>query len=212
MLCAAIYHLADRKLDLLFNEKETPFEQVLQRALSLRPSLVSSQNQPPVRHELPSSWRRPATGVCKLNFDVSVQQSKAAGMDLIVRIKDGEVLAAATVTIGPVMSPLLAEALGTRWALGRATELGFHRIWEEKDYLGLFNCWERRECGFSYLDAVVLDCRLLLLNFDVFNFSFVRRTGNGAAHALARLAFCLGCVIWIEEAPLAFVDYHYHPG
>lgn len=56
--------------------------------------------------------------------------------------------------------------------------------------------------GFSHLETVVGDCRLLLRDFDVFEFCFVRRTGNFVADALAKLVFRLGCMVWIEETPL----------
>ncbi|XP_057458292.1 uncharacterized protein LOC130749012 [Lotus japonicus] len=142
-----------------------------------------------------------SAGTFKLNFDASVKNRKEAGAGMIVRNRNGEFLAAATTELGPVLSAVLAEALGMRWALGLAAELGFRRLWLETDCLVLLNYWNRRDGGLSHLDTIVRDCRLLLSHFDVFNFTFVRRTGNCAADALAHLAFHYGCMVWIEEAP-----------
>lgn len=202
MFFSILYSVWQARNDLLFSAKQSSFDQILLRASSLRPS--SNQLTAPHRHgrEHVSSWRRPAAGIFKVNFDASLLQSHEAGFGFIARNKEGEVLAAATSTMGPVLSSVLAEALALRWALGLAKELGFRRIWVETDCLVLYNYWERREGGFSHLETVVKDCRLLLCSFDVFTFTFVRRTGNSVADALAKLAFRLGCLVLIEEAPL----------
>ncbi|XP_057440277.1 uncharacterized protein LOC130732189 [Lotus japonicus] len=202
MFFSILYSVWQARNDLLFSAKQSSVDQILLRASSLRPS--SNQLTAPHRHgrEHVSSWRRPAAGIFKVNFDASLLQSHEAGFGFIARNKEGEVLAAATSTMGPVLSSVLAEALALRWALGLAKELGFRRIWVETDCLVLYNYWERREGGFSHLETVVKDCRLLLCSFDVFTFTFVRRTGNSVADALAKLAFRLGCLVWIEEAPL----------
>lgn len=196
-----LYSLWQARNELVFSNKDASIDQILQRASALRPSTVLQDSPPVAPRVLPSTWIRPATGTFKLNFDASVKNRKEAGAGMIVRNRNGEVLAAATTELGPVLSAVLAEALGMRWALGLAAELGFRRLWLETDCLVLLNYWNRRDGGLSHLDTIVRDCRLLLSHFDVFNFTFVRRTGNCAADALAHLAFHYGCMVWIEEAP-----------
>ncbi|XP_057432939.1 uncharacterized protein LOC130725760 [Lotus japonicus] len=198
---AVLYSVWQARNELLFKWKDSSIDQLLQRASSLRPSRVLLDDGPRAVQVLPSSWSRPLSGVCKMNIDASVTSSKEAGAGMVMRNNHGEVLAAATTELGPVLSPVLAEALGMRWALRLATKLGFRRIWIETDCLELYTFWNRQGGEFSHLATVVFDCRSLLPNFDVFNFTFVRRTSNGAADALARLAFHYGCMIWIEEAP-----------
>ncbi|XP_057444171.1 uncharacterized protein LOC130736352 [Lotus japonicus] len=202
ILFTLFYALWQVHNELVYNGREAIVAQVLQRAVALPPSLVLQQDAPPAGRNLQSSWRKPVAGLFKVNFDASMKDSHDAGLGFIARNSHGEVLAAATMVTGPVQNPVLAEALAFRWALGLAAELGLQRVWFESDFLALVQAWERHDSGFSHLYTVVRDCRLLLSNFDAFEFSFVRRTGNCAADALARLAFHFGCIVWIEEDPL----------
>lgn len=59
----------------------------------------------------PSRWRRPAAPIIKLNFDASWTTTTGAGLSMIARNSNGEVMAAAA--HGPVgaPSPVVAEAM-----------------------------------------------------------------------------------------------------
>ncbi|XP_057425888.1 uncharacterized protein LOC130719276 [Lotus japonicus] len=200
VLFATFYSVWQARKDFLFRSSSSTLEQILVRASRLRPSRVLAQPPTIPRAPLASSWRKPAICIFNLNFDAALTTSHEAGFGLIARDKEGEILAAATSILEPVLSPIMAEALCFRWALGLASELGFRRVCMETDCLGLFNYWRQREGASSHLETVVRDFRFMLSNFDVFDFSFVRKIGNAVADALAKLAFRLGSLVWIEES------------
>ncbi|XP_057429426.1 uncharacterized protein LOC130722638 [Lotus japonicus] len=88
-------------------------------------------------------WSHPALGIFKINFDAAMHRSGEAGVGLIARNAHGEVLETACFYIGLATSPLVAEALAMRWALGMARDLGFRRVAFETDCLVLFEAWKR---------------------------------------------------------------------
>ncbi|XP_057418610.1 uncharacterized protein LOC130712813 [Lotus japonicus] len=180
-------------------------EQVLKRVSTLLPP---SDLQPVMQRSsrsLPPVWSRPAVGVFKVNLDAALQQNGEAGGGLIARDSYGEVIAAACRLLGPVLAPSIAEALALRWAMLMAKDLGLRRVAFETDCLVLFDVWSRTN-GSSILDSIVMDCRYLLPNFDVFSFLFVRRSGNCAADALAHLSFSYRDFVCLEEVPQEVLD------
>ncbi|XP_057418993.1 uncharacterized protein LOC130713222 [Lotus japonicus] len=181
----------------VFNQRELHVTFVMQRlvALSALPRPVSVTS-PAVAGA--SSWKRPHAGLIKVNFDASVRRN-LAGIGLVARDEDGEVLAAATLAMVLMQSVGLAEALCFRWALQMAIDLGFRAVCFETDSLQLFQWWLRRSRGSSYLDLIISDCRTLSLAFSNMDVSFVRRSGNSAADFLARGASSF--LVWIEEGP-----------
>ncbi|XP_057426254.1 uncharacterized protein LOC130719659 [Lotus japonicus] len=150
--------------------------------------------------QLPAVWLRPSPGSFKINFNAAVTQSGKAGFDFIACDCHGEVLAPACCLFGPVLSPSVAVALCFRWALGLARNFCFRRVVFEIDCMVLFEAWNRED-DFFVLDSLVVDCRSLISCFDVFNFLFVRQSGNCVADDLSSLSFSLGEVVWIEEVP-----------
>ncbi|XP_057423606.1 uncharacterized protein LOC130717403 [Lotus japonicus] len=161
-----------------------------------------------VREGAPTSmavWRRPPERVVKLNFDASFRDGKVAGLGMIARNHQGDIMAAATSYPVPIFSSLLAEACGLRWTMQLATELGFRRVCLETDCLQLFQWWQKEAVGRSYLDNIIRDCRSYVSFFDLFSLSFVRRSGNAVADFLARNASTYADCVWVEEAPDAVI-------
>ncbi|XP_057418167.1 uncharacterized protein LOC130712348 [Lotus japonicus] len=194
-----LYAIWSARNELCFKDKASTLEQILNHASSLSPLPPLEVPMVPQLH-LPHSWSRPSPGTFKLNFDAAMAPNGDAGFGLVARNSRGEVLASACFPHGPVPSSLVAEGLSFRWAIGLAMELGFRCIVFETDCLLLFEAWKRRG-GCSIVDSLILDCRRLSSGFDVFNFSFVRRTGNNVADALAKRSLLLGSLVWIEEIP-----------
>ncbi|XP_057418382.1 uncharacterized protein LOC130712570 [Lotus japonicus] len=130
------------------------------------------------------TWRRPAPGWIKINFDASVRRSIAA-FGLVARDEDVKVLAATTLAPVMMQSAGLSEALCLRWATWLSIDLGFRTVCFETDSLQLFPWWRRRSRGHSYLDLIISDCRSLSFSFKNMDVSCVRRSGNSAADFLA---------------------------
>lgn len=75
----------------------------------------------------------------KINFDASISSSHEAGFGLIARDKDGEILVAATSTLGHIFFPFLAKALCVRWVVGFTFELDFQCVCLETNCFVLFD-------------------------------------------------------------------------
>lgn len=66
----------------------------------------------------PVGWCKPPAGTIKINFDASVRQLQGYGFGMVVRNSRGQVLAVATEVMRADTSPLLAELLCYRCAMG----------------------------------------------------------------------------------------------
>ncbi|XP_057432151.1 uncharacterized protein LOC130724903 [Lotus japonicus] len=155
----------------------------------------------------PARWRRPGPGIIKCNFDAFFLVDGPAGMGMVARNSEGEVMAAACSYPLSIISPLLAEAVSMRWSMQLTIDLGFRRILLETDCLQLFKAWKAKEAGRSYLSSIISDCRFLVSAFDYVNLSFVRRTGNTVADFLARNAATYAGFVWVEEVPDAALPF-----
>ncbi|XP_057458215.1 uncharacterized protein LOC130748975 [Lotus japonicus] len=194
-----LYAIWMARNELCFKEEASTLEQILTHAASLTP--LPPLEGPMVQQvHRPHTWSRPHPGTFKINFDAAMAPTGDVGFGLVARNSRGEVLAAACSSHGPATSSFLAEGLSFRWTLGLAMDLGFRRVVLETDCLLLYEAWKRRS-GCSILDSLILDCRRLSSGFDAFDFSFVRRSGNSVADALAKRSFTLSVFVWIEEIP-----------
>lgn len=91
-----------------------------------------------------------------------------------------------------VVNPVMAEALGMRWTLGLAAELGISNA-----TIPTVVSYINQRTTIADLDPVISDCRTYL-NRDVnLNVIHVNRCNNAAAHDLASLARRCGTRSWI---------------
>lgn len=198
--CTLCYVIWEARNALIFRGQAPQLELLLARASSLTmppPELLPPAAAPPMS----SRWSKPGAGVIKMNFDAAWKQNRDDGYACVARTSEGEIMAAATAPNIATLNSLMAEAGAFRWALVLAMELGFRRVCMETDCLTLYQAWQRKDMGCSYLFSLLLDCRHLASCFGFFEFSFVEHSGNKVANYLARHSEAYGQTVWIEEVP-----------
>ena len=87
-----------------------------------------------------------------------------------------------------------------------ARQMNCEEIILEGDAAAVMNLIVDSEEDFSPLGTIIEDIMCLIHCFMSFSASTVRRTGNGAAHHLARIARCFEYVhVWEDMAPDSLV-------
>ncbi|XP_057444459.1 uncharacterized protein LOC130736674 [Lotus japonicus] len=195
-----IYSLWKSRNKLLFEGTTDAWDSILDRARALRAPPAMGTAPAAMRSRRTASWVRPAPGLIKVNTDAALGRDKLASFGMVARNKDGLIMAAASFYPVVALSATIAEALSLRWAMTLATQLGFRRVQFEVDSLQLHQAWRRRE-GDSYLAMIIQDCFKLCGFFDHVDLSFTRREGNVCAHFMAKHAYSLDDVVWVEEGP-----------
>ncbi|GLT58959.1 hypothetical protein SLA2020_318120 [Shorea laevis] len=101
----------------------------------------------------------------------------------------GEVLAAMASKGQGAVEAEVAEACSLRRALQSAHSLAFRRLVVESDCATIVSAITSETFKMnSSLGLILLDCKALLESFEYCRVQHVRRTGNAAAHELARRA------------------------
>lgn len=116
--------ISSTRNELLFCSVAPSMERILRHAASMRP-LAEVQIPVAPQPSCNTTWSRPPQGTFKIYFDAAVANLGDAGFGFIDRNYHGEVLAATCGARGPVLSPVVAEALSMRWALGLASRSWF---------------------------------------------------------------------------------------
>jgi hypothetical protein len=99
------------------------------------------------------------------------------------------------------VTPILAEALGPRWAIQTAISQGVHSISFSSDALGVVNCVSGKS-KVAAIDSVIHDCRTLLDSIPSLMVNYVSRELNKEAHVLAPMDKSLGSRTWLGFVPL----------
>ncbi|KAL4361294.1 hypothetical protein GQ457_04G002860 [Hibiscus cannabinus] len=174
------------------------------RALILEFESLSSLSTPSV---LPKNvkWTPPDCGVIKLNFDASfISSSHSSVSGVVARDSQGLIMAACTYPHTGIADAFVAEAVACERAVMLAIDLGFRSIQIEGDSLSVIKKLNSSAMDKSAISPIIRDILLLKSLFEAITFSFVGRTGNKAAHALAKLGLQQGePQYWIEEAPVS---------
>ncbi|GKV48329.1 hypothetical protein SLEP1_g55153 [Rubroshorea leprosula] len=149
-------------------------------------------------------WHPPDLGFIKLNVDGATSvQSAAFGMGALARNDSGEVLAAMVCKGQGAVEPEVAEACSLRRALHWAQSLAFRRNIVESDCATIVSAITSETFNMnSSLGLILLDCKPLLASFESYRLQHVRRTGNAAAHELARRALTAEAdEFWVDDIP-----------
>ncbi|CAJ2652968.1 unnamed protein product [Trifolium pratense] len=106
------------------------------------------------------------------------------------------------------VDPIMAEALGVRWAIQFVREQGLHSVCIFSDAENVVNCIAKK-VKIDAIEMVAQDCRELLSSLPNVSVLFVRRDQNIDAHNLASLARLVGNRTWVGAAPKASVMSNY---
>lgn len=131
-------------------------------------------------------WRPPQLGVIKINTDASFNRSTMTGSSGIIGRDDNGVVVMGLTSKFPVSSPILAEALVLREVIQAAANLSIPKIILESDCLALVQaCRKEIQCGEIF--GILQDIEQIKQSFEICGFTWIHRSGNSAAHTLARM-------------------------
>ena len=193
------------------NEATQPCSKIAQLASSLLTEFQQGkQGRVAEKHVGLVRWQPPAEKSIKANFDGAVfGEEQAAGIGVVLRDCEGQVLAALSEKVRLPASVEVLEMLAARRAALFARELGCSRVCFEGDAELVVKCLQSGSVSNALTGHLVKDFMSIRGYFQSSSIIHVRRQGNHVAHALARDArFSFPLRVWMEEVPpniLSFV-------
>ncbi|OMO88292.1 reverse transcriptase [Corchorus capsularis] len=133
-------------------------------------------------------WNPPPPGILKINSDASCCAARGeAGLGVVIRNSNGEVVVSGSRKLYFVSDPLYAEVHAILFGFELALEYGVDDCMFESDSLSAIT--EIKKHGLSFWEGGVLidEIRDLATLFDKCTFHFVNREANDLAHRIASL-------------------------
>jgi ribonuclease HI len=137
--------------------------------------------------------------------DAGCFSNAQTGWGLVLKDHSGVVIWSACRRDDIEVTPILAEALGLRWAIQTAISQGIQCISFACDALEVVNCVNTKSVVAS-IDPIIIDCKNLLENIPSVMVYHVPRELNREAHNLASLAKNVGSSTWMGNAPSNLVS------
>ncbi|XP_062104835.1 uncharacterized protein LOC133816262 [Humulus lupulus] len=133
------------------------------------------------------SWSKPPLGYLKVNVDAAnFKEASTFSFAGVARNHEGVLMEAFSVCRMGSVSPELGEAMGVREALSWIKRKNWVQVLLETDSILVVQAL-RSSCSLpSYFGRVIDECKELLNNMSSVLINFVKRSANGAAHALAK--------------------------
>ncbi|KAK1679088.1 hypothetical protein QYE76_039936 [Lolium multiflorum] len=165
--------------------------------LLTKPPLGAKTRQRPAR------WIPPPAGFLKINTDAAFDAINLVGASgCVVRNADGVFLRAASSWLESVPDALTAEAIacceGVKLCLG-GTDM---KIILESDCMTLVELWKTRKKNRAAIWPILNHIEALSKEFISFDFRFVSRKANMAAHLTAKnMSSAMPECIWVSQVP-----------
>ena len=142
-------------------------------------------------------WKRPDQETFKINFNGTIfTKDKCSGLGVIIRDKEGLVIASMAIRVPQQLQPIEIEALATNKALEFAKELDISDVVLEGDSLLVMTALKSKNIGLAPFGLLLQDSLALSSGFSKLFYSHTKREGNIVAHNLAQLAVNFtSCVI-----------------
>ena len=163
---------------------------------------------PPSRPRIRTRWKPPPVDIFKINFDGAVfAEENCSGVGVIVRNREGLVIATMSEKIPQILQPTEIEAMAATRALEFAREVGISEAILEGDSLLVIKVLATKDIGLVPFGLLIQDASRFTLDFSLLSYSHTKRDGNQVAHDLAKLAVTIpNCVIWMEDVPSDVVN------
>ena len=157
-------------------------------------------------------WTPPPSDKYKINVDgVVFKDQKAAGVGVLTRDCNGQVIAALSKKINAPLGPLEAEAKAVEAGIQFAKDIGIQDVILEGDSLTVLNALCGNTSPPSSVAAVVAGIKVLSCYLRQVEFSHVRRQCNRPAHLLAKHASgIVDFMAWLEENPYFIEQFLHH--
>ncbi|XP_050290257.1 uncharacterized protein LOC126728490 [Quercus robur] len=217
-MAAIMWTIWSRRNQIRVQQRDYPISQVVpnarqalsvfqreNRAQQFPATMVSSTNQ--------VTWMPPPTNSLKINFDGALfRDINKAGLGVVIRNENGQVLASLLEQIQLPFSSDLVEAIAAARAIMFAQELSLSEYILEGDSNVVINALKRNDESLSSFGHILASAKSLT-DVSCITFSHTRRTGNTVAHNLAKHArHVIGFKVWMEDVPphlhsVLFADY-----
>ena len=164
---------------------------------------MQKMDMKPVVNHSPVKWTPPLKTLYKVNFDVAVfEHLGLAGLGVVFRDYDGNIIAALSQKINLPQTIELAEALVARRAVTLAVELSIHKVMVERDCMQVVQALKDHGRCLTMFGHVIEEICRLGFRLEMCSFHHVKREGNRLAHSLAHRAVLSAHIdVWVEELP-----------
>ncbi|XP_012857002.1 PREDICTED: uncharacterized protein LOC105976270 [Erythranthe guttata] len=149
----------------------------------------------------PTEWKPPEMGVLKINFDVAIRRGEPKlAVAAVARNHERICVGWKVVLIDGNLNPVEGEAMAALHAIMLASMNGWNEVIFEGDSLQVIQALRAGGGDMLPFGAIIDECIYLANVFTSFSFSFVKRSGNSLAHALAHLQ----CIETLEGFTLPY--------
>lgn len=133
-------------------------------------------------------WEPPEDGWIKLNADGAVSRhNDKGGGGVVLRDHQGAYIVGACQLYPHISDPEAVEVLACRKAIQMALERQIPRVHVELDSKSVVQMINQTTRNLSAVGPWIQEIKEMLNSFAEYKVSWVRRTGNKAAHKLARV-------------------------
>ena len=172
------------------NDNPLPFQNIAGFAKNYLSEFKSlEKSRPHGSSSILRRWRSPTAGAVKTNYDGAMfRESDKAGIGVVIRDSEGQVLAALSKQIVKPPSVEILELLAARRAVKFTAELGYAQLVCEGDSESVVNSLRGSDMENSWGGHIIKEILSQLNSFLSISFAHVGRQGNAVAHALAQRA------------------------
>lgn len=162
--------------------------------------ILSSAKEPKAAARRIQKWQKPAPSFLKVNCDASFHaESGNGGWGYVIRDEEGDLISAGRGKLLHVLDSFQAEVIVCLQGLQAAIDMGVSRVQLETDAMQVKQAVESTSWELTVTGGLIKEIQELAhLNCVAFMVSFVPRSCNGIAHALA----VLGCVCGEDDDPI----------
>ncbi|KAK9991601.1 hypothetical protein SO802_026586 [Lithocarpus litseifolius] len=154
----------------------------------------------------PSAWQVPPLGVLKINTDSATLDGNSSCIGVAVRDYQGSLLAASSKILAAPFFAEITEALALQEGVLLALDLGISHAIFESDALSIIQAITDGVLG-GDLGHIVQNIKDLSSSFSWCSFQHLKRSGNRAAHELARATKVSGVSQVWNGVCLSFVEH-----
>ncbi|GAU20573.1 hypothetical protein TSUD_33200 [Trifolium subterraneum] len=217
ILSTITYNIWQARNKKVFNKKDTPVAEVVERVMKIlseyHTHLIDARPQhnplKPSDDCNDKSWSPPPLTYLKLNVDAHLSGDGRWGFGLVLRREYGRCVRAATRVCDGSKDVAMAETTGLREALQFLDQLQINNVIIKHDAACIVNAFWRKEFPRSGWGRLVQQCSRFCTQKENVSVNWVKRSGNQAAHSLARWAMIEPNRYWTLNFPCC-LENHIH--
>ena len=170
--------------------------------------LVDEFSSGKIKEKLPvlprnQAWSPPREGWYKANVDGAVfRETNSCGIGVVIRNDQGQIMGAMSKKRNLPLGAVEVETKVFEEGLLLAGDLGLKQIILEGDAQIVTNALLGKCLPPTSIQIIITGASRWRQTVQEWKASYVRRTGNWAAHVMAQNAkFIPDCVVWVEDTP-----------